>query len=351
MLELVENATDYILVDSFLTVHDPETDPVIEALRRRHDEGVRVYLIADSCSRFIPASKSPYKFLKRAGVPNAEFNPIRFHKLVVAPVMLPRDHRKFWVVDGRILFLGGANIYRTSLKHADNGGNIDFMVAVESRDAVARMIESFVATWNESSSRKLHPEEFEVRARPLKKGSLWLADQNKEVGREGEIGRMYAGLFAVARKEIWLIQPYTFMTSDMVDQFRELTERGVQVNLMLSEQVHAPQFHYASRYGLKKILATGAKVWTVKNGYGALHAKAVFVDDDIVSVGSANFNARSYHLSKEANLIFGDRWSVRELRKSLEELKKKCRPIGMDEARKYRTPDYFFFWVIMQVMG
>ena len=351
MLELIESATDYILIASFLVAQDPETMRVMEALERKRREGVRIYVLADSSSRYAKHGESPYTYLKKRGIPSAEYNPMRVYKLLVAPVMIPRDHRKFWVVDGRILFLGGANIYPTSLRAPEKGGNIDFMAAVESRGAVSAMVESFVATWNESSKLRLRKEAFRIRARPLREGQLWLADQNKDVGREDVIGKMFEGLFAVARKEIWLIQPYTFTNPDMIGQFRELVARGVEVNIMLSEEVHAAQFHYASSYGIKDILETGAKVWTIRRGYGALHAKAILVDGRWASVGSANFNVRSYHLSKEANLVFGDRTSVRRVQRSIDELKQYCRPIGKEEAERYRSPEYFLIWLAMQIMG
>lgn len=351
MLELIEKATDYILIDSFLVVSGPLTREVMEALRKRHEKGIRIYVLADSSSRYVDAGEAGYSFFQNAGIPSAEYNPMRIYKLIVAPVMLPRDHRKFWIVDGRVLFLGGANIFDNSLRAPEEGGNIDLMVAVESAEAIKRMIESFVATWNCSSSLQLRADDFPVRAAPTAHENLWLFDQNKHVGRRGVVLEMIEELFAKAEQEVWLVQPYTFVTDRLEKQIRELTGRGVAVHIMLSGEVHSPRFHYASFYGIKDLLEAGARVWVYKAGKGALHAKAIVVDNRWASVGSANLNKRSLEFAKEANLVFGDHESVQKVVEILEELKANCREIDMKEARTYRAPDYYFTWLWMQLAG
>jgi cardiolipin synthase len=351
MIELIESASDYILIDSFLVSSDPATSAVMEALKRKRQAGVRIYVLADSSTRYSDGGKAGYRFLEQAGIPSVEYNPMRIYKLVVAPIMLKRDHRKFWIVDGRVLFLGGANLFGTSLTRPEDGGNRDFMVAVESADAIESMIDSFVATWNLYSSRQLNKANFSVRADHAAETTLWLSDQNKHAGRREVVAKMVDGLFAVAKEEVWLIQPYTFVTPELLGHIRDLTRRGVAVNVMLSGEVHAPRFHYASFFGCKNIIEAGGKVWVFKPGQGALHAKAILVDGRWASVGSANLNFRSYHLSKEANLVFGDPESVGKVVKTLEELKGNCRPIELEEARGYRGVEYRLGWLLMLMAG
>jgi phosphatidylserine/phosphatidylglycerophosphate/cardiolipin synthase-like enzyme len=68
-------------------------------------------------------------------------------------------------------------------------------------------------------------------------------------------------------------------------------------------------------------------------------------------MGSANFNRRSCGFSDEVNLLFGDKKSVGKVVRNLEELKKHCRPVGMEEARRYRNPIYYVHWIVMQMLG
>ncbi len=162
---------------------------------------------------------------------------------------------------------------------------------------------------------------------------------------------MISDLFSKATGVVWLVQPYTFVTRRLLRQIRELTEREVEVHVMLAGKVQAPRFHYASFYGIKNLLEAGAKVWVYRPEKGALHAKAIVVDGRWASVGSANLNTRSYYFSKEANLVFSDRESVSKVVQCLEELKTNCRPVDADEARRYRTPSYLLAWLWMQLTG
>jgi len=350
MLELIESAEDYILIDSFLLTTDATSRPVMEALERKHRAGVRIFVVGDSSSRYT-GREAGFRFLEDAGIPCVEYNPMRVYKLLVAPVMLPRDHRKFWVIDGKVLFLGGANIIATSLDPLEAGGNHDLMAAVESPEAIAKMVRSFVAVWNASSPQKLDPGSFPVSAGKEAETALWLYDQNNPGKGDRAILEMMDSLFAIAREEVWLVQPYTFVTPGLLKRIRSLTARGVAVNLVLSGRFQAPRFRYASYYGIRDTLQAGGKVWIYEAGAGVLHAKAFVVDARCISLGSSNLNYRSYRLSKEANLVFDDPKSARALLPVLEKLKAKCRPVDHEEAGRYRTPKYFFTWLKMHLMG
>ncbi len=351
MLELIEGATDYILIDSFIARTDSTTREVKEALKAKHDAGVRVYVVADSCSWFMPGGKVGYKFLKQAGMPHVEFNPFRPHRFFYFPVMIPRDHRKFWIVDGKVLFLGGANIFGESLLPPEEGGNIDYMVAVKSPRAIEHMIESFVVTWNRHSPEKLRSEEFAVSALDAPETQVWLFDQNGHVKRRGVIGEMYDTVLSLAKEEVWLVHAYTFTSRGIMDRIKALTERGIAVNLMLSARSHAPRYTRGALYGIKDILDAGCKVWMYEGGRSALHSKGVIVDGRWASVGSANFNRRSCGFSEEANVVFGDEKSVGKVLRDLEELKTRCRPVEKEEARRYRNPWYYLTWLVMQILG
>ncbi|MGI9242375.1 MAG: phospholipase D-like domain-containing protein [Verrucomicrobiales bacterium] len=351
MLQLIEQATDYILIDSFITRADPTSVEVLEALKRKHDAGVRVYVISDSSSNFLNRGQEGYDYLDRAGIPNTEYNPIRLYRGLVFPVMIQRDHRKFWIIDGKKLFAGGANIYWQSLDPHAEGGNLDYMVEVESGGAAAQMIDSFVVTWNKYSDEKLRAEDFPVSGPTDPTVEIELFDQNRQLGKGDVIAGMFEDLFAMAREEVWLVQAYTFTHAKALRQIRGLTGRGVEVNLMLSQINHAERHTNAAFYGIKDLLDAGAKVWMFDSGTGAMHSKSVIIDRRWVSLGSANFNWRSSEFAEELNVFLSDERSLDHVLGNLDDLKKRCRPVGMDEAERYRSPKYFLHWLMMQLIG
>src|ERR1019366_8062724 len=115
---------------------------------------------------------------------------------------------------------------------------------------------------------------------------VWMFDQRLQSGRE-KVPVMVDGLFDVARRDIWLLQPYTFTHDDLLRKIREASGRGVRVNLILSRNAKDVRFIFASYYGVRDILDAGGHVWIYNSKISPLHYKGILVDDRWVSVRSA----------------------------------------------------------------
>lgn len=351
MLRLAREARHSILVGTFLLNDGPESREILDELARRAGEGIEVRVIGDGSSRFVKEPEA-FEYLESRGVATAEFNPVRGWRLFIPSHILERDHRKYWIVDGRTVFLGGANLSDSSLVAAEKGGNRDLMVRLESPAAAQYLTESFARTWEES-----------VAAEPFRlprssgvgggRGGMPYRFYNQENvrGRESPTARMFDGLFAAARDSVWLIEPYTFTNAEILEQIRGMTARGVEVNLVLSTQARAPRFRYASYYGIRDLIEAGARVWVYDSEVSPLHYKCALVDDRIAFVGSANLNHRSYHLSRELNVVFDDAAGVREVGKVVASVREGCREVGLEEARRYRSIPFATWWLIMQTAG
>lgn len=351
MLQLVRGARSSILIDSFLLNDGPRSREILDALAAKAKAGVAVHIIGDGASRYVREPEA-FELLDSRGVATAEFNPVKGWRLFIPSHILERDHRKFWIIDGRTVFLGGANLSDSSLVDAAQGGNRDLMVRVESPAAARYLTESFARTWEESVA------ELPFRFTPSpptdwEPGGVEFCFYNQENvrGRASPTKAMFDGLFAAARESVWLIEPYTFTNAEILDQIRGMTQRGVEVNLVLSTQARAPRFRYASYYGIRDLIKAGARVWVYDSEVSPLHYKCALVDDRIAFVGSANLNHRSYHLSRELSVVFDDPASVGEVKKVVESVKEGCREVDLREARRYRSVPFATWWLIMQTAG
>jgi len=352
MLRLIGLAEKHILVGSFLLTDGLESREILDALAAKAGEGVRVQVIGDASSRFVP-EKQAFDYLVETGVPVAEFNPVRGWRLLALPILLERDHRKFWIIDGRWISLGGANINEPSLVSPEKGGNRDLMVTVESPVAAGELIRSFVETWNESDAPgKLNASDFATGDPLLNPSSeFWFFNQEKIYKKPSPTDVMMDGLFASAKESIWLVEPYTFVNESILSDIRRMAGRGVEVNVVLSSQARAPRFRYASFYGIKDLSEAGAKVWIFDSETSPLHYKCALVDDQLAYVGSSNLNLRSFHLSRELNTVFDDPQSVSAVRAVIKSVMEDCRPVPLEEARNYRSLPFFTWWAIMQIAG
>lgn len=352
MLDLVDSAQDHILLDSFLLNDGPASREILDALAEKAARGVTVRVIGDASSRFVMEPEA-FEYLESRGVAAAEFNPVKGWRLLTPPILLERDHRKFWVVDGRRVLLGGANLSDLSLIPPGQGGNRDLMVGFDSPAAARLLTRSFVETWSDSeASLEIREADFRPAAdSPANGPEYWFFNEEKVRKRPCMTAVMLEGLYASARKSVWLVEPYTFTSPGILAGIRSMTARGVEVNLVLSSQVRAPRFRYASYYGIKDLLSAGARVWIFDSETSPLHYKCALVDDRLAYVGSANLNYRSLRLSRELNVVFDDPVGVAEIRKVVESVRKGCREVDEKEARAYRTLPFATWWAIMQTAG
>lgn len=359
-LELVASAKHYILIDSFLVNAHPVNQEIIDALREKAESGVGVYIIFDSSSYFtympdfVSYLPTPVKFFKGTRVNVAEYNPINGTKLFALPQLLNRDHRKFWIIDGHTVALGGMNLNYYSMKESSKLGNIDTFVEIQSPIAISQLIQSFVETWNLCSPISLNAKYF-----TRDKGSetdysaetrLWLFDQDLH-GRS-EVNALFDSFFNSAQREIWMIQGYTFATPELLSKIKNATSRGVAVNILLSTNSFREVYELASNYCILDLIRAGANVFIFDDpGKAFLHYKLLLADRSIAAFGSPNFNFRSQYLSREIAILFNDERVGRKAFENLETLLINSRPVYQDEAEKYRGFKYFLAYMEMLLGG
>ncbi len=345
--ELIREAQDYILIDSFLVNEDEKGKYVFALLRARMAQGVRVYLLTDASSGFVPG-RTGIPFLVRMGVPVTEFNPMRGSRLARLPLFVYRDHRKFWVVDGRRVVLGGQNLWTPSLASPEQSGNTDTMVEFRSAVACRELVGAFVREWNAYSMDKLRAADFPVPPAESSGSRAWLVHQD---GR-AVAGRMFGRFFDLAREEVWLIQDYTMPDRAVLRRIRRLTDAGVRVNILFSGAYSLlDKFHYATGYRKGALLRAGAQLWEYGHPLSHLHYKGVVVDGRWFGVGSVNFNFRSAWLSKEVNLVFEGSSQGQPMLENLAFLAANSRPISEEEAAGYRGAKYLVYYLLLFLGG
>lgn len=354
-LRMVEEADDYILISSFLVNLHSVNAGIMDALARKAEEGVRVYIMYDSSSyytympdgiSYLPTAREAFRGTK---VHVAEYNPISGERIFDMIRLLDRDHRKFWIVDGKYLAAGGINLNYFSCAPLGLYGNIDTFAEIEGRDAVAAMVKSFCVTWNAYSVEGISPGDFRVRESDGET-SVWLVDQGMDYGAETDI--LFDAFFETAKKDLWLVQAYTFVTPALLRKVRKATERGVAVSFVFSTNSLRVEYEKAAKYGAKDLLEAGARIYIFDApSKSFLHYKLILADGRAAAFGSPNFNFRSVRLSREIALVFDEEETGRQTLENLHGLLAHARPLEMEEARGYRGLEYLMSYVAMLFGG
>ena len=113
------------------------------------------------------------------------------------------------------------------------------------------------------------------------------------------IKKGYLNLISNARESVWIQTPYFIPDGSIMDALKIAAESGVDVRIMFPCKPDHPFVYWAGFSYLWELMESGVRVYTYGNGF--IHAKTVVVDEIAASVGSANWDIRSFSLNFEAN--------------------------------------------------
>jgi cardiolipin synthase len=274
-----------------------------DALAERAAHGVAVRVLLDaigSAGRRLKASD--VEAMRRAGC-HVEF----FHstKPWTVWVFNHRNHRRVLVVDGTLGFTGGMGFADQWLGDADSPEHWrDTQVRVEG-PAVRGLQRAFQENWSEVTGEALVGDEFFPALAPAGSSSVAVVPSSPLAAMSGA-GRVYAISLAAATKEIWIANSY-FLPDDATDALLvAAVKRGVDVRVIVpsDEQNDVPATKAAGRFALGPLLEGGVKIYEYQPTM--FHLKTMVVDGIFSTVGSANFDDRSFHLNEEINVFVYD---------------------------------------------
>jgi cardiolipin synthase len=294
-----------------------------DALAERAAHGVEVRVLLDAVGS--PGGRlqaGDVDVLKRAGC-RVEF----FHS--TKPWMLwvfnHRNHRRVLVVDGALGFTGGVGFADPWRGNADSKEHWrDTQVRVEG-PAVRGLQRAFQENWSEVTGEALVGEEFFPALPPAGASSVAVVPSSPLAAMSGA-GRVYSIAIAAATKEIWIANSY-FLPDDATETLlTNAVKRGVDVRVIVpsDEQSDVPVTKAAGRSSFGPLLAGGVQFFEYQPTM--FHLKTMVVDGVFSTVGSANFDERSFHLNEELNLFVYDGAFAGQMKESFRRDLERCRP-------------------------
>lgn len=343
VIELIEGAEDYLIISAFLASSSEDLQPLYDALARKAESGVRVYFVVDGIGPFDMTETRfhliPLKFLRKSGVHLLEFNPISSARLVSLFSLLDRDHRKYLIVDGKHLAMGGMNLNYISIGARDDNLQRDSMYEFYSPELVTLLLDAFVPWWNEQSWEEIRREDFQVDetvAIGMKTYDAWYVDQHPG---SDKVSALFGSMLAEAKHEVKVLPFLPFMDSNMIEAFRTASDRGVQVQMIIPFDKRVTN-RKGIEYMVKDLRKMQIDLRIEKESAESqrlLHEKLMIVDDRYVVIGSTNINYRSFNLAYETSLVIDSEELAREVEKHFDELYKKTVSITEAMAEAWQT--------------
>jgi cardiolipin synthase len=301
MLDAIRSARRTITFESYIYWSSDIAREFTAALVERARAGVRVHLLID----WVGSQKVDHgavEQLRAAGAEVVFYRPLRFYQL---DRVNRRDHRKLLVVDGRVGFTGGVGVADQWLGTApDQDPWRDSHFRVEG-PVVAQLQAAFMDDWFETRGLVLDgPGYFPdlERAGPSLGQVFWSSPR----GGNGNLRVMFLLAIAAAAKRILIANAYFVPDETTVEMLAAAARRGVDVEIIVPGPIlDAQVVRRASRATWGPMLEAGVRIYEYQPTM--YHPKVMVVDEVWVSVGSTNFDDRSFRLNQEANLNVYDR--------------------------------------------
>jgi cardiolipin synthase A/B len=312
------------------------------ALAARAREGIEVRVLIDWVGS-IPMEDRIVDLMRDAGVHFERFRPLRWYDL---DRVNNRTHRKLLVVDGRIGFTGGVGIAdkwlgdaRASHEWRENHYRIEGPV-------VNQMQATFAENWLKTAGETLQGERFYPQLEPVGGIDAQMVKSSPAGGGQ-DIHRMLMMAIASATDHIRIGMAYFVPDDHSIAHLAAARQRGVEIDILVpGEHIDADAVRKASRHFWGRLLYAGVRIHEFEPTM--FHPKIVIVDDEWVTIGSANFDERSFSLNDEANVNIYDRDFAREQIAIFDEDLLRARQISLEEWENRpmldRVRDYLWSW-------
>ena len=317
----IGRARHHIHVDVYIFENDALGRLVRDVLIDKARQGVEVRVIYDDVGSWSTDSEF-FEQMRDAGVEVSPFLPVRFPQF--AGKVNYRNHRKIFVIDGEVGYVGGYNIATRYVKGRDGMSWRDTMVRLTGNGVYGIQC-TFLIDWyfvdrTMISSRDYYPP---LSSAPVKGSISQVVNScisqvvnSSPSSPYPSIMHGYVRALIEAQRYVYIQTPYFMPTESVLVAMKTAAIGGVDVRLMVPRKGDAHVVAWASRTYLREIMEAGVKVYMYSGGF--LHSKILVADDSMATCGSTNVDFRSFENNFESNVFFYDADTAVRFRKMFE---------------------------------
>jgi len=329
MLEAIRGARDSVCIEQYIFWEGQTAEQFCEALAERARAGVPVKLLLDSVGSATIGERA-YESLTSAGCEVAWYTPIHWYTI---GRFNNRTHRKTLVVDGTIGFTGGAGIadhWRGNATPPDQWR--DMMFRIEG-PAVAILLSGFAQNWLRTTEEIIQGAEYFPAVAPAGSLAMQVLHSSPDAGASSARLMYYLAIVA-ARRRIDIVNPYFVPDETAIETLIEAVARGVQVRVLVSGLHNDNWLARQNSRRLYGVLMKGG-VKLFEYDLSMLHQKVMLVDGCWSTVGTSNFDNRSFAHNEETTLCVCDTGFAAALTAVIDEDLASSQPVA-PEAWRHR---------------
>lgn len=321
MLDDLQSAEKFILVEYFIIAHGKMWDAILKILLEKAMQGVKIRILYDDfgCMVTLPPKYERYLESLHENIQCMTFNDV---VPFFAVRMNNRDHRKILVIDGKVAYTGGINLADEYIAEKRRFGYWKDTGVRITGDAVSSFTKMFFYLWNafrkdkEDISGYLLPYEDKQTDEMATDFRLLPYDDSPLDGLQtGEA--VYVDIINRAKKYVWICTPYLVLDDYMRAAICEAAARGVDVRIITPGIPDKKITYRLTRANYGILMKSGVKIYEYTPGF--IHAKSMVSDDECAVVGTINLDYRSLYHHFENAVYFAGCTAVSDVKRDVEE--------------------------------
>lgn len=315
-------ASKYILLQYYIIDDDKIGKEIKDLLIRKANEGVRIRIIYDHIGS-LNTSNRFFREMRKNGIEVYPFFRVTF--TAFASRINWRNHRKICVIDGCVGYIGGMNI---ADRYVD-GGKFGIWRDLHARitgPAVAALHYAFAVDWS-FMGQPLIDEDITADNVTVRNDVGIQVVTSGPTDKWSSIASLFLKAISNAKKSVYIQTPYFLPTEALLRALQTAAQSRVDVRIMIPRRCDSLMLRYSSFSYIKECLQAGIKIYFFEPGM--LHSKALIVDDEFSTMGSTNFDFRSFEHNFEGNILIYSRKINAQLKRQFHADQKESRRISL----------------------
>lgn len=297
MFEKLKQAKNYIHIQFYIFEEGDVLEEFYKIFKEKIEEGVTVRVLYDAIGSMSWSNRSIKRF-KDLGVEINPILPIKFGSILFT--LNFRNHRKIIVIDGQVGFTGGVNISDKYVRSVSKLGIWDDEHVCIEGPAVLSLHEIFIKDYYFATGKEVLLEDRYHKDIEEKGDKIVQIVSSGPDSEYSSIMQQYAMLIYMAEDHIYIANPYFIPTKSVLEAVKIAALSGIKVKLLIPAQSDSKMAKYSMYSNFKTLLKVGVEIYRSSN---FLHSKVIIIDNELASIGSGNFDHRSFDQNFEANAL------------------------------------------------
>ncbi len=315
LLEDLETAEHFIFLEFFILAEGTMWFDILSVLEKKAAQGIDVRLIYDDVGSVFLLPKHYDQMMEQKGIKCMAFNRLIPFMTII---LNNRDHRKIVSIDGRIGYTGGINLsdeyVNITTKH---GYWKDAGIRLEG-EAVWNLTVMFLQMWNSNRFMDDDYTKFRYDFNGKVIGSGFVQPYGSSPFDKMTVGKdVYMNMIGAANRYFYAFTPYLVVDDDFLAELKLAARRGVDVRIVTPGIPDKRSIYLLTQSNYLNLIEAGVKIYKFTPGF--IHSKCMLCDDVVATVGTINFDNRSFYHHFECGVLLYQADAIADIKKDMEE--------------------------------